>query len=123
DFTDHFGHPMTVLAVKNGVLEPRKDAMGISMDKVSGFGMVRFNKKSRKITCECWPFGTDFGKPGAAQFDTWPVVTSQAEQYGRQAAAHLPKLAITGTARPLVEVVDAEGVLVYALRLSSGDFQ
>ncbi|TDU80916.1 PhoD-like phosphatase [Prosthecobacter fusiformis] len=123
DFTDHFGHPMTVLAVKNGILEPRKDAMGISIDKASGFGMVRFNKKDRTITCECWPFGTDFGQPGAPQFDTWPVVTSQLDQYARKALVHLPKLSINGTAKPLVEVMDAAGELVYALRLASADFQ
>jgi alkaline phosphatase D len=123
DFTDHFGHPMTVLAVKNGVPEPRKDAMGICIDKASGFGMVRFNKKDRTILCECWPFGIDFSQPGAAQFETWPVLSSQLEQYGRKPAAHLPKLSITGAEKPLVEVLDAAGNLVYALRLSTAEFQ
>lgn len=120
DFIDHFGHPMTVLAVKNGAIEPRKPTMENTTDKASGFGMVRFNKKARTITCECWPFDAI----GAAQFETWPVITTERDQYGRKTVALLPKLIIQGAESPVIEVMHADnGELVYALRATSAEFQ
>jgi alkaline phosphatase D len=123
DFKDHFGHPMTVLAVANGPDQPPQPIMEQIAAKTSGFGWVVFNKKTRAITIECWQFGTEFGRPGAVQMDTWPVKTTQLEQYARQPVAFLPKLSITGTAKPLIEVFDASAELVYALRLPNGAFQ
>ncbi len=76
DFTDHFGHPLTVLAVANGAVEPRKTTMENLRDKTSGFGLVVFNKAEKKVSIHCWPFGTDFGSEGARQFDGWPVVVT-----------------------------------------------
>lgn len=120
DFIDHFGHPMNVLAVKNGSHQPRKETMENMTDKASGFGMVRFDKKQRTITCECWPFDSI----GAAQFPTWPVKSSERDQYGRSAKAHLPTLKITDSESAVVEVIDAKsGELVYALRLNSAEWQ
>src|SRR5204863_79801 len=50
DFTDSYGHPMTVLAVKNGALQARRETLLQFMDdKASGFGLVRFDKSRRKI--------------------------------------------------------------------------
>jgi len=123
DFTDHFGHPMTVLAVKNGPAKPSAEIIQNLIEKTSGFGLVRFDKTKRSITIECWPFGSDFGKPGAAQFDTWPVVTTQLDQYARKATAQLPKLQITGAKNPLVEVIDEKGELVHALRVQTREWQ
>jgi phosphodiesterase/alkaline phosphatase D-like protein len=123
DFKDHFGHPMTVLAVANGPDQPPQPIMAQIAAKTSGFGWVVFNKKTRAITIECWQFGTEFGRPSAAQMNTWPVKTTQLDQYARQPTAFLPKLSITGTAKPLVEVFNANDELVYALRLPNGTFQ
>lgn len=123
DFTDHFGHPMTVLAVKNGPARPSTEIIQNLIEKTSGFGMVRFDKTKRTITIECWPFGSEFGKPGAAQFETWPVVSSQLDQYARKATAQLPRLQITGARKPLVEVMDAKGELVHAIRVQTREWQ
>lgn len=123
DFTDHFGHPMTVLAVKNGPPRPSPEIIQNLIDKTSGFGMVRFDKAKRTITVECWPFGSNFGQPNAAQFDTWPIVTNQLDQYARQPNAQLPKLQISGAKNPLVEVLDAKGELVHAIRVKTSEWQ
>lgn len=120
DFIDHFGHPMAVLAVKNGSHDPRKPTMENTTDKASGFGLVRFHKKDRTITCECWPFDSI----GAAQFPTWPVVTTEREQYGRKTHAHLPKMIIEGAESPVIEVMHEDNQeLVYVLRASGPEFQ
>jgi len=119
DFKDHFGHPMTVLAVKNGAIEPRKETMENLTDKTSGFGMVRFDKARRTITIECWPFGIEFQD----QFPGWPVAVSQLDNYARAAVAWLPRLEIEGAASPVVQVVDeTSGEIVYTLRPPSGAF-
>lgn len=120
DFIDHFGHPMTVLAVKNGAHQPPKETMENLREKTSGFGLVKFDKKQRTITCECWPFDGI----GGPQFDTWPVTSTVRDQYGRKAVAMLPKLKFADTDSAVVEVIDARtGELVYALRLNSSEWQ
>jgi hypothetical protein len=82
--------------------------------------MVRFHKKDRTITCECWPFDSI----GAAQFPTWPVITTEREQYGRKTRALLPKLIIEGAESPVIEVMHEDNQeLVYVLRASGPEFQ
>lgn len=119
DFTDHFGHPMTVLAVKNGAIEPRKETMENLTDKTSGFGMVRFDKTAGLITIECWPFGLEFKE----QFPGWPVTVKLFDNYARKAVAWLPKLEVEGVARPVVQVIDeASDEIVYTVRAPGGSF-
>ena len=119
DFRDHFGHPMTVLAVKNGAIEPRKETMENLTDKASGFGMVRFDKTAGTITIECWPFAREFKE----QFEGWPVAVKLVDNYAREAVAWLPRLEVEGAVRPVVQVVDeTSGEIVYTVRSLEGAF-
>jgi alkaline phosphatase D len=124
DFVDSFGHPMTVLAVKNGAIKPRTGEVAQFLDdKASGLGLVRFDKQRRKITVECWPFLADPTQPGT-QFPGWPVEIDMLENYGRKPFGHLPWLEISGAPQPVVHVFDeATGELVYGLRLTSARFR
>ncbi len=123
EFRDSFGHPMTVLAVADGSHQPRQPIMEKLHDKVSGLGIVRFDKANRKVTIECWPFLADVTQPGT-QFRGWPRTFDVVENYGRKAAASLPKLDIRGVKQPVVEVFDDRNAeLVYCLRLNEGSFQ
>ena len=63
DFTDHFGNPMTVLAVANGAIQARTGVLESMHDKASGLALVRFDKRQGKITLECWPFLVDVTQP------------------------------------------------------------
>jgi hypothetical protein len=119
DFTDCFGHPLTVLAVKNGATKPRQGNVRVLMDdKASGLGLVRFDKKTRRVIVECWPYLADVTKNGT-QMPGWPVTIDVAETYGRGAAAYLPTLNVTGVADPVVQIVDeADGEIVYTLRIA-----
>jgi hypothetical protein len=120
DFTDSFGHPLTVLAVKNGAARPRPGNVRQFLDdKASGLGLVRFDKKNRRVIVECWPYLADVTKPGT-QMPGWPVTVSLAETYGRVAAAHLPTLNVSGVAQPVVQIVnEADGEIVYTVRIPS----
>ncbi len=123
DFRDSFGNPLTVLAVVNGAKQPRQSVLEKLHDKVSGLGLVRFDKPKRQITVECWPFLADPLQPGT-QFPGWPRTFDLLANYGRKPAAQLPSLTIKSDANPVLEVIDeATGELVYTLRLATRTFQ
>lgn len=123
EFRDSFGHPMTVLALVNGAKQPRAPVLEKLQDKASGLGIVRFDKKNRQITIECWPFLADPTQPGT-QFPGWPLTFDVLANYGRKAAAQLPQLKIQNADNPVVEVVDeATGETVYCLRIAGRQWQ
>lgn len=123
DFTDHFGHPLTVLAVANGAVKPSGSVMEVMQQKASGLGLVRFDKVRRKITFECWPFLAD-PKKADTQFPGWPVTINVADNYGRKVAAWLPKLSVTGVENPVIEVIrEDDGELIHIQRIVGGEYQ
>jgi alkaline phosphatase D len=123
DFLDHFGNPMTVIAVANGAIEPTGAVLQQMQEKASGLGLVRFDKVGRTVTFECWPYLADPTIPGT-QFPGWPVTVQIANNDGRQAAAHLPMLEVAGIANPVVQVLnEADGEILYTLRISGRRFQ
>jgi alkaline phosphatase D len=123
DFHDSFGHPMTVLAVADGAKQPRQQVLQRLHDKVSALGLVRFDKPNRKITLDCWPLLADPSQPNT-QFPGWPVTFDVLANYGKKAAAHLPRLNIHGATHPVVEIIDEKsGELVYGLRLARTTWQ
>jgi hypothetical protein len=115
---------MTVIAVRNGAVQPRQgDILQFLDDKSSGFGMVHFDKARRKIRIECWPLLADFTQP-AAQWPGWPVEIDELQNYGRKPTGHLPTLNISGVAHPVIEVTDeATGELLYVLRSPKNTFR
>lgn len=122
EFTDHFGHPLTVLAVKNGAIDPRRTVLELLQDKASGLGVVRFDKARRRVTIDCWPFLAD--PTTDEQFLGWPVTVEMLDNYGRKPAAWLPKLEIAGAENPVVQVVDENNrEIVYTLRIAGNTFQ
>ena len=123
DFRDSFGHPLTVRAVANPALEFRRGVLEAEQDKAAGLGIVRFDKRTRKIIIECWPFLADPAMPGG-QFPGWPVTVSQLDNFGRAAVAHLPTLQIQGVPAPVIRVADeSTGEVIYTLRAAEPRFR
>jgi alkaline phosphatase D len=123
DYRDSFGNPLTVLAVANGSKEPRQAVLEKLHDKVSGIGLVRFDKQNRQIALECWPLLADPLAAGT-QFPGWPVKFNMLANYGRAAAAYLPKLEIQAGNATVVEVIaEPSGELLYGLRLQGAAWQ
>ncbi|MBI5769364.1 MAG: alkaline phosphatase D family protein [Verrucomicrobia bacterium] len=117
DFLDHFGNPLTVLAVKNGPYDPPRPVLESVNAKTSGLGLARFKKSTRTITFECWPYSADVTKPGT-QMDTWPVTVRQADNYARPPVAWLPTLRLAGATDPVLQIFEEKsGELIYAYRL------
>lgn len=121
DFTDSFGHPLTVRAVKNGVTQGR--GVGILQnleDKSSGIGIVRLDKPRRRIGIDCWPLLADVTQR-STQMPGWPVEIGVHDNYARQPFGFLPPLNVEGAPQPLFEVTEqANGELLYAIRPAAG---
>lgn len=120
NYRDGFGNRIRMLAVANPSPERNHDEL---TTRAAGFGVVKFNKNDRTVTFECWPRNTDVTDPNAQQYEGWPVTVSQQSNYGREAAAYLPRVIVSGAEDPVVKVhAQDTGELVYALRIHGRSF-
>lgn len=124
---DGFGNKVTCWGAANPSFkaDPRNPEFKKQLTvRAAGFGVVRFNKKTRKITMECWPRNVDVAQADAKQYPDWPLTIDQTDNYGRHAIAYLPTLRFTNTEDPVVRIVDASnGEHVYTLRAKGRQFQ
>jgi len=123
-YTSAWGHPLTMISVANPVeFTNQGSSLELLDQKSSGFGLVRFNKRERSYTVECYRILADLDKPDEAQFKGWPVTFKQEQMYGRQAKAWLPTLKISGIDEPVVQVIeDSSAEMVYTLRIRNGPY-
>ncbi len=121
EFKDGLGNKITMLAVANPSPEENHDKL---TTRAAGFGVVRFNCKSREITVECWPRKVDVSDPNARQYPGWPITIKQEDNYGKKPAAYLPCLEITGQQNPVVQVIDEESnEIVYTIRIPGNTYR
>ncbi|MBA4065631.1 MAG: hypothetical protein C0501_18330 [Isosphaera sp.] len=118
DFADGLGNKIRVLAYANpaDVNDEKKRA--------DGYGLVRFDKKARRVTFECWPRFSDPAKGDGGQFPGWPVAVAADDNDGRKPVAWLPELVVTGADHPVVQVTDeASGEVLYCARAPGARYQ
>lgn len=121
DFLDGFGNKITVEAVSNPVFTGIKPSN--LYDRATGYGIVRFNKKTRDITLECWPRFIDPSDPEASQYTGWPITINQKDNYNPSPNAWLPDIEVTGMTDPVIKIYNEEkNELVYALRIQGNTF-
>jgi len=93
-------------------------------DNAAGFGIIRFDKATRRITMENWPRHVDVTQEGAGQYPGWPITISQEDNYGRAPLAYLPTLKISGMEDPVVQVIDEYlGSVVYTIRIKGNTWR
>lgn len=120
EFLDGFGNKITMLAVANPGERENHDKL---TTRSAGFGVVKFNKKSREIIVECWPRNVDISDSKARQYPGWPRTIRQEDNYGRQAEAYLPTINVKGTRNPVVQVVDeSNNEIVYTIRIKGTSY-
>ncbi|APZ93098.1 hypothetical protein [Fuerstiella marisgermanici] len=124
DYYDGFGNKMTMYAYANPDEARRNKYGGEWGERAAGYGLVRFDTGTRKITMECWPRGVDVTAADAEQYPGWPITIDQVDNYGRNATAYLPTLKFADGKRPVIQVVDETyGDIVYTLRVPLSTFQ
>jgi hypothetical protein len=70
-----------------------------------------------------WPRWVDPAEENAEPYPGWPVVCDQQDNYGRKAAAWLPRLEFEDMEDPVVQVLaEPDGAIVYTLRISGSVF-
>ncbi len=118
DFQDGLGNRISMLAYANppDIKDERQRA--------DGYGLVRFNKRTRQIRIECWPRFADAREGDAAQFPGWPITVALSDNDGRQPRAWLPRLRFPGLQYPVVQVIqEATGDLLYTRRIPGEECQ
>ena len=128
DFLDGLYNKITMIAYANpeyatGKLmkQHQRDPKAMLGD---GYGLIRFNKRSRETTFECWPRYADLSKGDAAQYPGWPLTFKMEENDGRKVTGHLPELRIAGTTDPVVQVVqEGGGEVLYTQRIQGDRFR
>ena len=121
EFLDGFGNKVTLLAVANP--SPERNGGTKLTTRAAGFGIVKFNKKKREITLECWPRNVDITDGKNKPYPGWPRTIKQQDNYAREAVAYLPTLRVSGMTDPVVQVIDqANGEIVYTLRINGKSF-
>lgn len=123
DYFDTFENRLTVYAYAN----PKEEWLNKWANEFGryapGYGLIRFNVKTRKITMECWPRGVDVTDPAIPQYPGWPITIDQQDNYGRKAVAWLPTLKVSGMEDPVVQVIDeATKEILYTLRINGTSF-
>ncbi len=118
DFKDGLGNRISMLAYANPV-DPKDERQ-----RADGYGTVRFNKKNRTITFECWPRFSDVAAGDSAQFPGWPMTVSMDANDGRKVTGYLPELVFEGGSDPVVQVSEeATGEILYTVRVQGNRFQ
>lgn len=118
DFKDGLGNPLSMLAYAN------PPDISDEKQRADGYGLVRFNKRTRKITLECWPRFADVQEGGRAQFPGWPITVAMAENDGRAPVAWLPEVVFENVANPVVQVIrESDGDILYTIRIAGDRLQ
>ena len=127
-YRDGFGNKVTMVAYANPDLSRR------GYDKwraqAAGYGLIRFNKRTRQIRMECWPRGCAVARTDAVtdqdceQYPGWPVTIAQEDNYGRQPVGYLPTLEISDAEDPVVQVIhEPSQEIVYTLRINGTSYR
>jgi hypothetical protein len=113
DYTDGLGNKIFMMAYAN------PDDLSNEQKRADGYGLVRFNKRRREVTIECWPRFSQ-----GEQFPGWPITVRTDDNDGRVAVAWLPELRFENAERAVVQViVEASGEVLYTIRVQGNRFQ
>ncbi|MFC2127852.1 alkaline phosphatase D family protein [Bacteroidota bacterium] len=122
EFKDGFGNKMSVHAVSNPTFTGKKPSR--LYDRATGYGIVRMNKSKRDITLECWPRMAKPELGNSEQYEGWPIIINQEDNYGREAIAYLPEIEIYGINKPVVQIINEKNnEIVYSIRLNRNNFK
>lgn len=114
DFFDGLGNRISMIAYANPANKADERQRG------DGYGLVRFHRKSRSFTLECWPRFAKVSDGDQAQYRGWPITLSMDDNDGRKVTGYLPELVFEEGVKPVVQVIDeATQEILYTERARS----
>ncbi len=121
EYLDGFGNKVTVHAVSNPL------AVGIEPAAINhrapGYGIVTFERATRKIHIANWPRWVEASKPDARPYPGWPITINQTDNGLSGAKWKLETIETPGVADPVVQVIDqSNNEVVYTLRIPGTRF-
>ncbi|KLU04721.1 putative signal peptide and transmembrane protein [Rhodopirellula islandica] len=120
DSLDGFANKVTNYAAANPAKKPAGNLLNT---RAAGFGIVRFNTKTRDITMECWPRNVDVTDPSAKQYPGWPLTISQFDNYNPPSWGKLGEITFD-VENPVVQLVDAStDEVLYTVRVAGNSFE
>lgn len=119
DHLDGFDNKVTNYAAAN---PEKKPAGNILNTRAAGFGVVRFNTKTRDITMECWPRNVDITDPNSQQYAGWPRTISQFDNFNPPSWGKLGEVTFD-IEDPVIQLIDAKSdEVLYTVRASGKSF-
>lgn len=128
DYLDGLYNRITMIAYANpefgDIRTLRSKQRDPEVNLGDGYGLIRFHKRTRSITFECWPRYAELNRGDAAQFPGWPVTIRMEDNDGRRVTGLLPELRIRGAANPVVQVIrESDGEILYTQRIAGRSFR
>jgi alkaline phosphatase D len=117
DHLDAFGNRMTVFAFANPARHPGPGLEGLRF-RATGYTIVTCDRATRKTTVSAWPRWVDPLSPGATPYAGWPITIDQLENGVWGAEWELDGINTDGFRSPVVQVQNADGAVVYTLRIN-----
>jgi len=117
EFKDGFGNKMTMRAVAN------PDEGNNPYNRGEGFGVIKFDKKNRETIFECWPRNVDISLPETNQYNGWPIIVDQTDNYKINNGFYLPKLKINKSDEVVQIIKEDNNEVVFTLRIKGHSFQ
>jgi hypothetical protein len=119
EYEDGFGNKMTVHAVSNPTYNGVQPVA--LFERAPGYGIITFDRASRKITMANWPRWVDAAKPGAKPYGGWPITIHQFDNGMPQAFELEPVKAEIDN--PVVQVIEqSSNEPVYTVRIQGRSF-
>ncbi len=111
NYEDSFGNKNYVYAVGNPgkITTDKRSRYNNAQLRVSGFGIITFDKQKRTIEMESWRFQADAKNPNPVrdQFPGWPLTISQFENLGKGAQNYLPEITVNKS-NQLIQIINEE---------------
>ena len=121
EFLDGFGNKVTVHAVFNPA-QTQTEYKEL-FDRSPGYGIIEFERATRKISLAIWPRLVDPTVPGAKPAPGWPVVIDQAANGLPKSGWTLDTIKLGERKNLCVQIADQNtGEILYTVRISGDSF-
>jgi alkaline phosphatase D len=112
---------MTVFAFANPARYPGPGLDGLRF-RATGYTIVICDRARRRTTVSAWPRWVDPSSPRATPYAGWPITIDQLENGLWGAEWQLESIDTGGSRSPVVQVQNADGAVVYTLRINGESF-